>query len=51
MIPNRRKTLFWSGLVIVFTLAFVPRLVYPVSRYMLWYDRAITFWRRWSEAT
>jgi hypothetical protein len=41
---NRRRLLFWSGLVVVFVLAFVPRLVYPVSRYMLWYDRAITFW-------
>jgi hypothetical protein len=35
---------FWCGLVIMFLLALLPRLVYPVSRPMQWYKRSVRFW-------
>jgi hypothetical protein len=35
---------FWYGLVFVFLLALPPRLLYPVSRPMQWYDRSVHFW-------
>lgn len=41
---KERQYLFWCGLVVVFLLALFPRLSYPVSRYMLWYDRSVHFW-------
>jgi 4-amino-4-deoxy-L-arabinose transferase-like glycosyltransferase len=42
--PRRRSYMFWGGLVIVFVLALMPRLFYPSSRYMVWYDRSVHFW-------
>jgi hypothetical protein len=33
-----------AGLVLVFILALLPRLFYPSSRYLLWYDRSVHFW-------
>lgn len=41
---QRQKFLFWCGLVAVFLLALLPRLFYPASRYLVWYDRSIRFW-------
>jgi hypothetical protein len=35
---------FVAGLIVVFLLALLPRLFYPSSRYMLWYDRSVHFW-------
>lgn len=37
-----RRSLLW--LVAVFVCAVVPRVVYPVSRAMLWYIRSVHFW-------
>ncbi len=39
-----RTVAFWAGLVFVFLLALLPRLIYPVSRPMQWYDRSVLFW-------
>jgi len=33
----------WSILVFIFLLAFLPRAIYPVSRPLQWYNRAIRF--------
>jgi hypothetical protein len=41
---RRALYLYWGGLTVVFLLALFPRLVYPVSRHMLWYDRSVQFW-------
>ena len=35
---------FWYGMVVVLTLAFVPRVIYPVARFMEWYPRSVQFW-------
>jgi len=35
---------FVVGLAVVLILALLPRLFYPSSRYMLWYDRSVHFW-------
>lgn len=35
---------FLIGLIVVLILALLPRLLYPSSRYMLWYDRSVRFW-------
>jgi hypothetical protein len=37
--------LFWLGLVCVFLVALLPRLNYPSSRFMYWYDRSHNFWQ------
>ena len=39
-----RLRLFSAGLAVVFVLALLPRLFYPSSRYLLWYDRSVHFW-------
>jgi dolichyl-phosphate-mannose--protein O-mannosyl transferase len=39
-----RAYVFWCGLVIVFLLALLTRLLYPVSRFEIWYDRSALFW-------
>jgi hypothetical protein len=39
-----KSRLFWCGLAIIFLLALLPRLIYPVSQYMLWYKRSVRFW-------
>jgi hypothetical protein len=44
MLRKRSLFVFWGGLAVVFLLALLPRLVYPVSRHMLWYDRSVLFW-------
>ena len=41
---RRDATLFWAGLVFVFLLALLPRLTYPLSRSVNWYNRSIAFW-------
>jgi hypothetical protein len=35
---------FWYGLVVIFVLALVPRVIYPVARFMEWYPRSVQFW-------
>jgi len=37
--------LFWLGLICVFLTALLPRLHYPSSRFLLWYDRSQNFWQ------
>jgi hypothetical protein len=44
MKAKRKPGLFWCGLAIVFFLALLPRLIYPVSQYMIWYERSVRFW-------
>jgi hypothetical protein len=39
-----RSSVFWAGLIFVFFLALLPRLIYPVSRPMQWYERSVRFW-------
>ena len=41
---RNRTVAFWTGLVFVFFLALLPRMIYPVSRPMQWYDRSVNFW-------
>jgi 4-amino-4-deoxy-L-arabinose transferase-like glycosyltransferase len=38
-----RRLQRWVILTLIFLLAFLPRAIYPVSRAMLWYERAIHF--------
>ncbi len=38
------KRIFWYGLVIVFLLALLPRLFYPVTKFLTWYERSLYFW-------
>jgi hypothetical protein len=35
---------FWCGMIFVLILALVPRVIYPVARFMEWYPRSIQFW-------
>jgi hypothetical protein len=35
---------FWCGMVIIFVLALIPRVLYPVARFMEWYPRSVQFW-------
>ena len=35
---------FWRILALVFLLALLPRLIYPVSRPVHWYARSVNFW-------
>lgn len=44
--PVRRKMsrAFWCGMAIIFVLALVPRVIYPVARFMEWYPRSVQFW-------
>ena len=35
---------FWLGLLVIFLLALLPRLIYPVSRPIQWYPRSVRFW-------
>jgi len=42
--PRRAALAFWLGLAIVIVLALVPRLTYPLSRPVNWYNRSIAFW-------
>jgi hypothetical protein len=35
---------FWYGMIFVFILALVPRVCYPVARFMEWYPRSVRFW-------
>jgi hypothetical protein len=42
--PKGGSRLFWVGLAVVLMLALLPRLFYPSSRFMLWYDRSVRFW-------
>jgi hypothetical protein len=44
MSERKRPRVFWYGLIIVFLLALLPRVIYPVSRPMQWYIRAVSFW-------
>jgi len=39
-----RTRLLWLGLIVVFLLALVPRVGTPSSRYLLWYERSLSFW-------
>jgi hypothetical protein len=39
-----RQRAYWSGLVVVFVTALLPRLLEPVTRYLLWYERSVRFW-------
>jgi hypothetical protein len=41
---KKKSYLLWCGLLVVFLLAWLPRLFYPVSRYTLWYERSVHFW-------
>jgi hypothetical protein len=42
--PRRsRKLHHWAIPILIFLVAFLPRVIYPVSRSMLWYYRAIHF--------
>jgi hypothetical protein len=36
--------LFWFGLVVIVLLALIPRVIYPVSRPLEWYERSVRFW-------
>ncbi|MBN1814121.1 MAG: glycosyltransferase family 39 protein [Anaerolineae bacterium] len=40
---------FWYGMVIIFVLALVPRVIYPVARFMEWYPRSVRFWEALAE--
>jgi len=40
---RRPRLTRWIAPILLFLLAFLPRVVYPVSRSMLWYYRAIYF--------
>lgn len=43
--PHLKKRVFWIGLVFIFLLALLPRLIHPaVSRPMQWYERSVRFW-------
>lgn len=42
--PRRAALAFRLGLAIVIILALVPRLTYPLSRSINWYNRSIAFW-------
>lgn len=44
MLSDQRRRAFWCGLVVVFLLALIPRVFYPVSRPMQWYLRSASFW-------
>jgi hypothetical protein len=44
MRSDKNARLFWYGLVVVFLLALIPRVIYPVSRPLEWYERAVHFW-------
>jgi hypothetical protein len=44
MAGRKRARLFWYGLAVVFLLALIPRVVYPVSRPLEWYERSVRFW-------
>jgi hypothetical protein len=44
MVGRKRPRLFWCGLVVVLLLALIPRVVYPVSRPLEWYERSVHFW-------
>jgi hypothetical protein len=41
---ERRSRAFWVGCVLVFLLALLPRVVYPVSRPLQWHERSVLFW-------
>ena len=34
----------WLGLLVIFIVSLLPRLIYPVSRPMQWYPRSVRFW-------
>jgi hypothetical protein len=44
MSSTKRRSNFAVFLVLLFVLAFVPRVLYPVSRPMQWYVRSVRFW-------
>jgi hypothetical protein len=44
MRDKKRSRAFWYSLVIIFVLALVPRVIYPVARFMEWYPRSVQFW-------
>lgn len=44
VLTKDRRRLFSIGLVVVFLLAVLPRLYYPCSRYLDWYDRSVNFY-------
>lgn len=39
----------WIGLLVVFLLALLPRLIHPVSRPLEWYLRSVRFWNALEE--
>lgn len=49
MFGDQRRRAFWCGLVVVFLLALIPRVLYPVSRPMQWYLRSVGFWNALQE--
>ena len=44
-----RSRAFWIGLLVVFLLALLPRLIHPVSRPLEWYLRSVRFWNALQE--
>ncbi len=44
MRDKKRSRAFWYSLVVIFVLALVPRVIYPVARFMEWYPRSVQFW-------
>jgi hypothetical protein len=44
MRSDKNTRLFWCGFVVVFLLALIPRVIYPVSRPLEWYERSVRFW-------
>jgi len=44
MCSDKNARLFWYGLVVVFLLALILRVIYPVSRPLEWYERSVRFW-------
>lgn len=40
---NKNRLGHWAILALVFLIAFLPRAVHPVSRSILWYQRAVRF--------
>jgi hypothetical protein len=44
MRSDKNARAFRCGLAVVFLLALLPRVIYPVSRPLEWYERSVRFW-------
>jgi hypothetical protein len=44
MFGYEKPRAFWCGFTVVFLLALLPRVIYPVSRPLEWYERSVRFW-------